>query len=78
MTHAPPDSGSERPIAPSRPVTLSFHSMGGVVIALVLWGFLALLVWTAIYHAVKLGVRDALRERDAERKRASGGGGRSD
>jgi len=59
------------------PVTLSFRTMGGVIIALVLWVFLALLVWTAIYWAVKLGVRDALRERDAERKPASDGGGHS-
>lgn len=77
MTHAPLDSG---PNGPSHPVAryVSLRTMGGVIIALVLWGFLALLVWTAIYHAVKLGVRDALRERDSERKRASDSGGYGD
>jgi hypothetical protein len=49
--------------------------MGGVLIALVLWGFLALLVLTAIYHVVKLGVRDALREHDVERERGRDAGG---
>jgi hypothetical protein len=68
------------PNGQSHPVAhyVSLRTMGGVIIALVLWGFLALLVWTAIYHAVKLGVRDALRERDTERKRASDGGGHRD
>lgn len=71
------DGGSERPIARSRPLRYPSAPWAGVIIALVLWVFLALLVWTAIYWAVKLGVRDALRERDAERKPASDGGGHS-
>jgi hypothetical protein len=45
--------------------------MGNALIMLVLYGFLALLVATGIYHVVKLAVRDALREHDAERERAS-------
>jgi predicted PurR-regulated permease PerM len=52
--------------------------MGGVIIALVFWGFLAFLVATVIYYVVKLAIRDALREHDAERERARDPGGRKD
>jgi hypothetical protein len=50
--------------------------MGGAIIAIVLWGFLALLVAIGIYYVVKLAVRDALREHDVERAQASDSGQR--
>jgi hypothetical protein len=43
----------------------------GVILALTLYGFLALLVATGAYYVVRRAVRDELREHDAERERGS-------
>lgn len=45
-----------------------------VFVALVLWGFVALLVATEIYYVVKRAVRDALREHEAEHAEGSDSG----
>ena len=42
-----------------------------VLIVLGLWGFLALCVMTVLRYVVKVAVKDALREYEAERRQAN-------